>query len=80
MDSRTELREALRLLPARNVQIIAMRFFNGMTQTQIAAELGISQMHVSRLLSRSLAPLRPAVAAGARARPGGGVGRAGGRG
>ena len=60
---RTELRDALRLLPDRSVRIIAMRFFDGMTQTQIAAELGISQMHVSRLLSRALTTLRTVVAA-----------------
>jgi RNA polymerase sigma-B factor len=35
-----------------------LRFFGGMTQSQIAAQLGISQMHVSRLLARTLAQLR----------------------
>ena len=35
-----------------------LRFFGGMTQSQIANELGISQMHVSRLLARTLAQLR----------------------
>ena len=35
-----------------------LRFFGNMTQSQIAAELGISQMHVSRLLARTLAQLR----------------------
>jgi RNA polymerase sigma-B factor len=35
-----------------------MRFFRNMTQTEIADELGISQMHVSRLLTRTLAQLR----------------------
>jgi RNA polymerase sigma-B factor len=35
-----------------------LRFFGGMTQSQIATELGISQMHVSRLLARTLAKLR----------------------
>jgi RNA polymerase sigma-B factor len=37
---------------------VHLRFFKGMTQTQIAKELGISQMHVSRLLARTLAELR----------------------
>ena len=35
-----------------------LRFFRGMTQSQIAAEIGISQMHVSRLLARTLEQLR----------------------
>ena len=33
-----------------------MRFYDHMTQTQIAAEIGLSQWHVSRLLKRTLAP------------------------
>lgn len=37
---------------------MALRFFGDLTQTQIAAEVGLSQMHVSRLLSRTLAVLR----------------------
>ncbi len=35
-----------------------LRFFRGMTQSQIAAEIGVSQMHVSRLLTRTLEQLR----------------------
>jgi RNA polymerase sigma-B factor len=38
--------------------ILHLRFFEGLTQSDIAARLGISQMHVSRLLARSLAQLR----------------------
>ncbi|MEU7875879.1 sigma factor-like helix-turn-helix DNA-binding protein, partial [Dactylosporangium sp. NPDC049140] len=38
--------------------IIAMRFHGNLTQSQIAAELGISQMHVSRLLAGALRSLR----------------------
>lgn len=57
-----ENREALsRLLarqPERERRIVMLRFFGGMTQSQIAAEIGISQMHVSRLLARTLAELR----------------------
>jgi RNA polymerase sigma-B factor len=37
---------------------LTLRFFRGMTQSQIAAEIGISQMHVSRLLARTLERLR----------------------
>jgi RNA polymerase sigma-B factor len=48
----------LSTLPQRDRQIITMRFFDGASQTQIAEELGISQMHVSRRLSRSLKQLR----------------------
>jgi RNA polymerase sigma-B factor len=40
-----------------------LRFYEDMTQTQIAARLGISQMHVSRLLARSLAQLRSGMVA-----------------
>jgi RNA polymerase sigma-B factor len=52
---------ALKSLPPRERRILYLRFFRGLTQTQIAAELGISQMHVSRLLSRILATLREQV-------------------
>ena len=38
--------------------IVRLRFFEDMTQTEIAEEVGISQMHVSRLLSRTLMQLR----------------------
>jgi RNA polymerase sigma-B factor len=55
---RHELRRALADLPERERTIVALRFFGDLTQTQIAAEVGLSQMHVSRLLSRTLAVLR----------------------
>lgn len=45
-------------LPKREQLIMRLRFYDGMTQTQIAERLGISQMHVSRLLARSLGQLR----------------------
>ena len=45
-------------LPPREQRIIALRFHGNLTQTEIAAELGISQMHVSRLLSQALRRLR----------------------
>jgi len=45
-------------LPKREQLIMRLRFYESMTQSQIAARLGISQMHVSRLLARSLAQLR----------------------
>lgn len=58
VEDRESLRPLLAALPARERQILGMRFFQGMTQGQIADELGISQMHVSRLLAKSLAALR----------------------
>jgi RNA polymerase sigma-B factor len=45
-------------LPPREQQILLMRFHKDMTQTQIAQQLGISQMHVSRLLAHALGHLR----------------------
>ncbi len=48
-------------LPPRERRIIELRFFRDLTQTQIGEELGISQMHVSRLLSRTLETLRRVV-------------------
>ena len=45
-------------LPKREQRILAMRFYGNMTQTEIGDRLGISQMHVSRLLARALGYLR----------------------
>ena len=53
----------LEKLPERERSILYLRFFRGMTQSQIADKLGISQMHVSRILSRTLLALREAVGA-----------------
>jgi RNA polymerase sigma-B factor len=50
--------EGLAALDERERRIVELRFYREMTQAQIAAELGISQMHVSRLLRRSLAAMR----------------------
>ena len=50
-------------LPERERQIIFLRFFRDKTQTQIAAELGISQMQVSRLLSQTLSHLHQTLSA-----------------
>jgi RNA polymerase sigma-B factor len=51
----------LRTLPERERRLLYYRFVCGMPQSQIAQQLGISQMHVSRLLSRTLVSLRNAV-------------------
>jgi RNA polymerase sigma-B factor len=53
----------LERLPDRERHILYLRFFRGLTQSQIADKLGISQMHVSRILSRTLLLLREAVGA-----------------
>jgi RNA polymerase sigma-B factor len=50
-------------LPERERRILQLRFFSELTQSEIGQELGISQMHVSRLLSRTLASLRRNLAA-----------------
>jgi RNA polymerase sigma-B factor len=55
---RTVLEPHLQALPAREQTILRLRFVNGLTQSEIAAHIGLSQMHVSRLLVRSLATLR----------------------
>jgi RNA polymerase sigma-B factor len=51
----------LEALPERERTILYLRFFRGLTQSQIADRLSISQMHVSRILSRTLLTLREAV-------------------
>jgi RNA polymerase sigma-B factor len=58
VENREALRPLLEQLPARERRILALRFVRGMSQSQIAAEVGISQMHVSRLLTRTLTQLR----------------------
>jgi len=58
VEYRESLKPLLEKLPPREKKILLLRFFGGMTQSQIAGELGISQMHVSRLLARTLAQLR----------------------
>lgn len=55
---RDELRRALADLPDRERTIVVLRFFGDLTQTEIAAKVGLSQMHVSRLLASTLATLR----------------------
>ncbi len=52
------VRAALRQLPPRERRVLQLRFVRDMTQSEIAAEIGVSQMQVSRLLRRSLERLR----------------------
>jgi RNA polymerase sigma-B factor len=58
VEYRESLKPMLEQLPPREKTILMLRFFKNMTQSQIAAEIGVSQMHVSRLLTRTLDSLR----------------------
>ena len=65
-DDRALVADGLDALDTREQAIIKLRFFEGMTQSQIASTIGISQMHVSRLIRRSLEKMRDGIdAAGA---------------
>jgi RNA polymerase sigma-B factor len=61
MEDRTTLAPGFAKLEPRERYILHLRFFEGLTQSQIAAKVGISQMHVSRLIRRSLEKLREAI-------------------
>ena len=58
VEIRESIKPLLDRLDAREKRILLLRFFKNMTQSQIAEEIGVSQMHVSRLLSRTLEQLR----------------------
>lgn len=58
VEYRQALQPLLAKIPPRERRVIALRFFGNQTQTQIAQEIGVSQMHVSRLLAATLARLR----------------------
>lgn len=58
--ARASLRQLLRHLPERERHIVYLRFFEDLTQSEIAERVGISQMHVSRLIRQSLDELRRA--------------------
>ncbi|WP_374494044.1 RNA polymerase sigma factor SigF [Streptomyces sp. ICN903] len=60
VEHRDLVRHLLVQLPEREQRILLLRYYRNLTQSQISAELGVSQMHVSRLLSRSFARLRAA--------------------
>ncbi|MHB1324278.1 MAG: SigB/SigF/SigG family RNA polymerase sigma factor [Coriobacteriia bacterium] len=63
VDDRTTLTEALKQLAPQEQHVLYLRFFQGLTQTEIATTLGISQMQVSRLLRKTLRVLREHVIA-----------------
>ncbi|MEU7150094.1 SigB/SigF/SigG family RNA polymerase sigma factor [Streptomyces sp. NPDC045456] len=58
VEDRETVKPVLARLPERDRRILYLRFFEDRTQSAIAAELGVSQMHVSRLLNRALARIR----------------------
>jgi RNA polymerase sigma-B factor len=58
IEIRESIKPLLEALPSREKRILLLRFFKNKTQSEIAAEIGVSQMHVSRLLSRTLEQLR----------------------
>jgi RNA polymerase sigma-B factor len=62
VEYREALTPLLAALPDRERRILLLRFFGGLTQTEIGTQIGISQMHVSRLLSRTLSRLRRGLA------------------
>ena len=62
VENRESIKPLLDQLHPREKHILALRFFRGMTQSQIATEIGVSQMHVSRLLNNTLAQLRESLA------------------
>lgn len=63
IDERETLRPLIEALPERERRILMLRFFEDRSQSEIAEEIGISQMHVSRLLARTLATLREGMSA-----------------
>jgi RNA polymerase sigma-B factor len=62
IDDREALRPLLAELAPRERTILALRFFRQLTQTQIAEQVGISQMHVSRVLRQTLEFLQERIA------------------
>ena len=62
-EDRAVLAPGFKVLDERERKILQLRFFEGLTQSQIAQQVGISQMHVSRLIRRSLEKIRETIAA-----------------
>jgi RNA polymerase sigma-B factor len=61
-EDRAVLAPGFKVLDQRERRILHLRFFRGLTQSQIAEQVGISQMHVSRLIRRSLEKIREEIA------------------
>jgi RNA polymerase sigma-B factor len=64
VEYRESLKPLLAQLDDREKRILQMRFFDNLSQSQIATELGISQMHVSRILNKVLTHLREGLISG----------------
>lgn len=64
MMDRLDLTSCMRILDRREQNIIRMKFYSGLTQTEIADRLGISQMHVSRLQRSALGKLKLTLSGG----------------
>jgi RNA polymerase sigma-B factor len=62
-EDRAVLAPGLKVLDDRERRILHLRFYEGLTQSQIAQQVGISQMHVSRLIRRALEKIRDEIAA-----------------
>jgi RNA polymerase sigma-B factor len=62
-EDRAVLAPGFKVLDERERQILHLRFFEGLTQSQIAQQVGISQMHVSRLIRRALEKIRDEITA-----------------
>lgn len=62
LDEWESIAPAIRDLPARERRVLYLRFFSGLTQSEIAREIGVSQMHVSRILTQTLRTLRGSLA------------------
>jgi RNA polymerase sigma-B factor len=69
-EDRAVLAPGFQVLDERERKILHLRFFEGLTQSQIAQQVGISQMHVSRLIRRSLEKIREEIAGEEQARRG----------
>ena len=78
-EDRAVLAPGFRVLDERERMILHLRFFEGLTQSQIAQQVGISQMHVSRLIRRSLEKIREEINAEEGTEPKDGRDRARGR-
>lgn len=61
-DSRMSVRDVMLQLPARERRVLYLRFFDGRTQSEIADEVGVSQVHVSRIIRTSLKRIREQLA------------------
>jgi RNA polymerase sigma-B factor len=64
VEQRMIVSQLLDSLPARERDIVVLRFYDGLTQSEIADRFGVSQMQVSRILARTLDRLRAGVGAG----------------